>query len=275
MPTKSRHRAQLHARHRPATRGGAAPRSTSSTCAASRTATATGSATWPASGPACAYLAELGVDAIWFNPWYPSPMSDAGYDISDYREHRPGLRHAGRRGRADRRGARARHPDHHRRRAQPRLRPASVVHRGAGGRARVAGAGPVLVPARPRPGRRRCRRTTGSRSSAAPPGPGSPSRTARPASGTCTCSRREQPDFNWANAGRPARVRGRAAVLVRPRRRTASGSTRRALLTKDPALPDVGPDAPPGPGTRTPTATTCTTSTGPGGPSPTRTPAGC
>ena len=31
------------------------------------------------------YLAELGVDAIWFNPWYPSPMSDAGYDISDYR----------------------------------------------------------------------------------------------------------------------------------------------------------------------------------------------
>jgi alpha-glucosidase len=31
------------------------------------------------------YLAGLGVDAIWFNPWYPSPMSDAGYDISDYR----------------------------------------------------------------------------------------------------------------------------------------------------------------------------------------------
>lgn len=31
------------------------------------------------------YLAALGVDAIWFNPWYPSPMFDAGYDISDYR----------------------------------------------------------------------------------------------------------------------------------------------------------------------------------------------
>ena len=31
------------------------------------------------------YLAELGIDAIWFNPWYPSPMADAGYDISDYR----------------------------------------------------------------------------------------------------------------------------------------------------------------------------------------------
>jgi alpha-glucosidase len=31
------------------------------------------------------YLAELGVDAIWINPWYPSPMADAGYDVSDYR----------------------------------------------------------------------------------------------------------------------------------------------------------------------------------------------
>jgi len=31
------------------------------------------------------YLAELGVDAIWFNPWYPSPMYDGGYDIADYR----------------------------------------------------------------------------------------------------------------------------------------------------------------------------------------------
>ena len=31
------------------------------------------------------YLADLGVDAIWFNPWYPSPMADAGYDVADYR----------------------------------------------------------------------------------------------------------------------------------------------------------------------------------------------
>ena len=35
------------------------------------------------------YLAELGVDAIWFNPWYPSPMADAGYDIADYRDIEP------------------------------------------------------------------------------------------------------------------------------------------------------------------------------------------
>ncbi len=31
------------------------------------------------------YLAALGVDALWFNPWYPSPLADAGYDVSDYR----------------------------------------------------------------------------------------------------------------------------------------------------------------------------------------------
>jgi alpha-glucosidase len=30
------------------------------------------------------YLAELGVDAIWLTPWYPSPMADGGYDVSDY-----------------------------------------------------------------------------------------------------------------------------------------------------------------------------------------------
>src|SRR5919197_2675313 len=32
------------------------------------------------------YLRELGVDAIWINPWYPSPMVDAGYDVADYRD---------------------------------------------------------------------------------------------------------------------------------------------------------------------------------------------
>jgi alpha-glucosidase len=31
------------------------------------------------------YLADLGIDAIWFNPWYASPQADAGYDVADYR----------------------------------------------------------------------------------------------------------------------------------------------------------------------------------------------
>src|ERR1700728_3652424 len=35
------------------------------------------------------YLAALGVDALWFNPWYPSPLADAGYNITDYRSIDP------------------------------------------------------------------------------------------------------------------------------------------------------------------------------------------
>lgn len=35
------------------------------------------------------YLRELGVDAIWLTPVYPSPQVDFGYDISDYRNIDP------------------------------------------------------------------------------------------------------------------------------------------------------------------------------------------
>ncbi|SEN14852.1 glycoside hydrolase family 13 protein [Nonomuraea pusilla] len=35
------------------------------------------------------YLKDLGVDAIWLNPWYPSPMADGGYDVADYRDIEP------------------------------------------------------------------------------------------------------------------------------------------------------------------------------------------
>ena len=30
------------------------------------------------------YLVALGVDALWISPFYPSPMADFGYDVSDY-----------------------------------------------------------------------------------------------------------------------------------------------------------------------------------------------
>ena len=35
------------------------------------------------------YLADLGVDALWFTPWYASPMADGGYDVADYRRIDP------------------------------------------------------------------------------------------------------------------------------------------------------------------------------------------
>jgi alpha-glucosidase len=37
------------------------------------------------------YLADLGVDAIWLTPFYPSPLADGGYDVSDYRDIDPRL----------------------------------------------------------------------------------------------------------------------------------------------------------------------------------------
>jgi len=34
-------------------------------------------------------LAELGVDAVWYSPFFKSPQHDAGYDVSDYRDIDP------------------------------------------------------------------------------------------------------------------------------------------------------------------------------------------
>lgn len=35
------------------------------------------------------YLAELGVDAIWFSPFFVGPQTDGGYDVADYRDIDP------------------------------------------------------------------------------------------------------------------------------------------------------------------------------------------
>src|SRR3989344_1074167 len=35
------------------------------------------------------YLKELGINAIWISPFYPSPMKDGGYDVSDYCDVNP------------------------------------------------------------------------------------------------------------------------------------------------------------------------------------------
>ncbi|GAA1809233.1 glycoside hydrolase family 13 protein [Agromyces neolithicus] len=37
------------------------------------------------------YLAELGVDAVWLSPFYPSALADGGYDVDDYRDVDPKL----------------------------------------------------------------------------------------------------------------------------------------------------------------------------------------
>jgi alpha-glucosidase len=35
------------------------------------------------------HIRDLGADAIWLNPFYPSPQADAGYDVADYRDVDP------------------------------------------------------------------------------------------------------------------------------------------------------------------------------------------
>ena len=37
------------------------------------------------------YLRQLGVDAIWLSPFYPSELADGGYDVIDYRNVDPRL----------------------------------------------------------------------------------------------------------------------------------------------------------------------------------------
>src|SRR4030066_2008802 len=36
------------------------------------------------------YIGDLGITAIWLLPFYPSPLKDDGYDISDYSNVHPG-----------------------------------------------------------------------------------------------------------------------------------------------------------------------------------------
>ena len=175
-------------------RGGRPRSSTRCTSAASPTATATASATSPGLRSRLPYLAELGVDAIWINPWYPSPMADAGYDVADYRDIEPRVRHAGRGRGADR----ARRttlgirvlldivPNH-----------TSDQHAwfqaGPGCRARLASAtGTCSAPVAARTAS--CRRTTGRACSAGRPGPG----LADGGQWYLHLFAPGQPDLNWA-----------------------------------------------------------------------------
>ena len=169
--------------------------------------------------------------------------------------HRPGLRHP-RRGRgADRRGARARPAGHHRHRAQPLLRPAPVVPGGARRGPGSPDARPVLVPPRPRRGRRPAaeRLAVALRRPGLDPGPtdGSPG-------WYLHMFDAEQPDLNWDNP----EVRAEFEDVLRFwfdrgvdgfRIDVAHG------LVKDPALPDVEPGVDRRTRTRTRTATRSTT----------------
>ena len=101
------------------------------------------------------YLADLGVDALWITPFYPSPMADHGYDVADPRDVEPVF--------GDLADFDALLADAHELgiRVTIDLVPNHSSHQhewfrqalAAG--ARLAGAGALPLPRRPRPGRRR------------------------------------------------------------------------------------------------------------------------
>ena len=59
------------------------------TCAHFRTVTTTASAIFAVSRRGLDYIQDLGVTAIWLQPFFPSPQRDDGYDIADYRNVNP------------------------------------------------------------------------------------------------------------------------------------------------------------------------------------------
>ena len=73
------------------------------------------------------YLHWLGVDCLWVPPFFSSPLRDGGYDVADYTNILPEVRHGRGLPRVPRRGAHARHPGDHRLRHEPHQRPAPVV----------------------------------------------------------------------------------------------------------------------------------------------------
>ncbi len=207
--------------------------------AASPTATATGIGDLAGVRARLPYLAGARHRrASGSTPWYPSPMADAGYDVADYRDIDPAF---GTLADADALIAEAHALGiriDHRRRARTTAptgtrgsRPRWPPRPGSAERARFwfrPGRGPDgdLPPNNWQSHLRRSRLDPGHRAG----------RHAR-ASGTCTCSPREQPDFNWANP----EVRAEFEAVLRfwfDRGVDGIRIDSAALLVKDPLLPD-------------------------------------
>ena len=191
------------------------------------------------------YLRDLGVDALWFTPWYPSPLADGGYDVADYRAIDPAFGTLAEAEAADRRGARARASA----RSSTSSRTTSPTStRGSRRRSRAGPGSPERERFWFRPGAARTatsRRTTGVSIFGGSAWTRTTTRTARPASGTCTCSRPSSP----TSTGRTPTSRAEHEDVLRfwfDRGVAGVRIDSAALLVKDPELPEVPGDAAPG-----------------------------
>ena len=204
----------------PTAPGGGTPSSTRSTCARSPTRTATASAICRASSTTSPHLQSLGVDAVWLCPCFPSPQHDHGYDVADYFDIEPTYGDLAMFDRLVAAARDARHPRDARRGAQPLQQPARLVPGGAGGAGRGS----------PERARFWFRDGKGEHGELPPNNwtrgvrwagmdPRRPSPTARPASGTCTCSPRGSPTSTGRTTTSQRALRRRPALLVRPWRR--------------------------------------------------------
>ena len=217
------------------------------------------------------YLADLGVDAIWISPWYPSPLLDGGYDVADYRDVNPQF---GTLADADALIAAAHDLDirvlidlvpNHCSWEHPWFRAALAAGRGSPERELFwFRDGPTGRTDRRRP-------TAGRPPSAVPPGNRSPT-----ASGTSTCSTSASPIGTGSTPTcSPSSTRSCASGSTAASTASASTSpTRWPRTTRCPTCASrASPASPPTsiPGTRTGTATRCTTSTAGGVASPTST----
>ena len=91
------------------------------------TVTATVLAIFPGLISKLDYIADLGVNAVWLLPFYPSPRLDDGYDISEYRDVHPDYGSLGDFRKFIREAHARGHSGDHRAYCKPYVRPASLV----------------------------------------------------------------------------------------------------------------------------------------------------
>ena len=215
------------------------------------------------------YLRDLGVDAIWFTPWYVSPLADGGYDVADYRDIDPLF---GTLAEAERLIAEALTLGI---RTIVDIVPNHVSDRhlwfveALDGRPRLARCATASGSGRARAPTAASRRTAGARTSATRRGPAPRTPTGRPATGTCTCSPRPSPTSTgttrpYGPSTRTSSASGSTAApaayaSTRPRSPSSTLIFRSSPTRSSPAA------------TPSPTATSCTSCTASGARSPTTT----